>query len=641
MKDRLAFFAAAQNKVAPPPPVKPKPAAAGGLTWSQRQKLRQEQEEKEKAAGGGVAASPVAAPPVPAAQMPTSSSDTADTEKKVEATGMSASDASSSISKGQSLKERMAALQGAGAFGSPSEKATPPAPSAKPKVWSRPPAPPQAEEDEEDPAERKIDDSAMAEKGENSDLKDQERAGDDGVEEEETEEEKEKARRAAIAARMAKLGGRGPMGMTPPAKPTRKPSRDASTSPTVEKAEPSIVPDQIPEVTESAKSPVEVTEPLSTAPVSIKVPAMPRRTAPPRRKGTAPSTGSSTSVGDASTADPPAQVMVADEEKPLPKSAEQVAQEKEQEGLGRGEGGYGGAIAAGIAMMSIDADSGADRSPPSSTQKETDNVATLAPSDRGLGVVGEGAGSIINQREEPQEIASGIRVGGEEKDEIMREAEEGEMEFETPVEPTGEAEMLASSRSLQPIATVPLHSPAPSGHMDVEGETPPPPPPRMSLAAIGKDEIEMKHEQDATDGEDDAPPPPPARTERPAGPRPLPSAPRSVSQNTITEAQALPPPPVGNSMIPPRDEEEEDDEEDKEINNVGTEEEQEPGDEAELQAEKDEEVGNPIEADQDEEEDDDVPPPPPRRQATLPSPVVIAAPSSAQKATEASPGKLE
>ena len=52
MKERLAFFAAAQYKVAPPPPVKPK-SAAGGLTWSQPQKLRQEQEAKEAAEKSG------------------------------------------------------------------------------------------------------------------------------------------------------------------------------------------------------------------------------------------------------------------------------------------------------------------------------------------------------------------------------------------------------------------------------------------------------------------------------------------------------------------------------------------------------------------------------------------------------------
>ena len=60
---------------------------------------------------------------------------------------MSASDAQQAT-KGQSLKERMAALQGAGAFGAPSPPSAPPVPAGTPKVWKRPVAPEPVEEPE-------------------------------------------------------------------------------------------------------------------------------------------------------------------------------------------------------------------------------------------------------------------------------------------------------------------------------------------------------------------------------------------------------------------------------------------------------------------------------------------------------------
>jgi hypothetical protein len=67
-------------------------------------------------------------------------------------TSMSASDAKESITKAGSLKERMAALQGLGAFGGGSAATPPPKPAEKPK-WKPPPqvaiAPPLAGDDEE------------------------------------------------------------------------------------------------------------------------------------------------------------------------------------------------------------------------------------------------------------------------------------------------------------------------------------------------------------------------------------------------------------------------------------------------------------------------------------------------------------
>lgn len=150
---------------------------------------------------------------------------------------MSATDAMESITKGGSLKERMAALQGLGAFGGGPAPSAPPKPSEKPK-WKPPPqvsvAAPVTGDDEEDTGASGIDDTNN--KPPISPLKtpseeilavlsrspppvneeasvtvsDVPGAG----EEEADPEEEERQRRAAIAARMARLGGTR-VGMAP------------------------------------------------------------------------------------------------------------------------------------------------------------------------------------------------------------------------------------------------------------------------------------------------------------------------------------------------------------------------------------------------------------------------------------------
>jgi hypothetical protein len=151
---------------------------------------------------------------------------------------MSANDAMESITKGGSLKERMAALQGLGAFGGGSAASAPPKPSEKPK-WKPPPqvsvVAPVTGDDEEDAGASGIADTgskplisplktpseeilAVLSKSPPpvneeasvtvSDVPD---AGD----EEADPEEEERQRRAAIAARMARLGGTR-VGMAPP-----------------------------------------------------------------------------------------------------------------------------------------------------------------------------------------------------------------------------------------------------------------------------------------------------------------------------------------------------------------------------------------------------------------------------------------
>ncbi|KAI9465008.1 hypothetical protein BJY52DRAFT_755542 [Lactarius psammicola] len=161
---------------------------------------------------------------------------------------MSATDAKESITKGGSLKERMAALQGLGAFGGGPATSPPPKPSEKPK-WKPPPqvavAPPVTGDDGEDASASGAADTgskpAIAPlKTPNEEIiavlskspppVDEETSATvsdapGGGEEEADPEEEERQRRAAIAARMARLGGTR-VGMGPPifgAKPEVKP----------------------------------------------------------------------------------------------------------------------------------------------------------------------------------------------------------------------------------------------------------------------------------------------------------------------------------------------------------------------------------------------------------------------------------
>ena len=643
MKDRLAFFNAAQTKAAPPPPVKSKPAASG-LTWSQRQKLRQEQEAKDHEAGGGGPPPSNKAPLAPSGSsepsaLPTTSapsatatpSDTpaqASTEsaESKERSGMSAADAASSIGQGGSLKERMAALRAGGAFGQPEEpKPVPPKPSGK--VWLRPPAPPEPEPEPEPETEGGGEEGTAVEKvktpvGEGGNVLEGE-GKEGGEEEEETEEEKEKAKRAAIAARMAKLGARGPMGMLPP-KPTRKPTREAtstSTSPAEEKVEPTaITEDKMSQAEQVPNVPAPSTKQATSPPTSVPIPAVPRRAAPPRRRGPA----LSSNVPTATTAredppepenrfekidaegniQPPPPVMVADEEPPIPKTEEQLASEKEQERAGAGERGAEGAVAAGIALMPTDDVKAEDHS----AQQEPMLVGSVGGADReatGMAVVKHEDGGIVNDEDKSQEVEEGINEGGAEHDEIMGEFAKGGLGPQSPEE------------KMEPIAMVPLHPPAEDESTTMsekdDDDVPPPPPPRMT--GLPKDEVEMKHDHDAVERqqadlgrrehnevaekeeEDDNAPIPPSRSaarpvsmDKPSGPRPKPSPGK--------QERSLPAPPTGHEMVPPRDEEEED---------------------RELEGEGDVES----------EEEAASAPPPPRRQPSMPTPIQIGVPTLA------------
>jgi hypothetical protein len=168
---------------------------------------------------------------------------------------MSASDAKESITKGGSLKDRMAALQGKGAFGAPPSVA--PKPAAEKPRWKPPPVVHAPVDDGDQPAgesstpniaaavERTISPPVAVKPQENivraegeetassspaAGSGEGEGEGDDTAEAGPADpEEEERQRRAAIAARMARLGG-ARLGMAPPVfgkkPPVRRPTQE-------------------------------------------------------------------------------------------------------------------------------------------------------------------------------------------------------------------------------------------------------------------------------------------------------------------------------------------------------------------------------------------------------------------------------
>ncbi|KAF8516813.1 hypothetical protein BU17DRAFT_18790, partial [Hysterangium stoloniferum] len=108
LRDRIAAFekpTGGESSPPRPPPIRPKP---GNISWK----------------------------PTPVSPPESISSENAEHEERKQSSGMSASDAKESIVMGGSLKERMAALRGKGAFGG----AIPgPPPPTGPKIVKRPP----------------------------------------------------------------------------------------------------------------------------------------------------------------------------------------------------------------------------------------------------------------------------------------------------------------------------------------------------------------------------------------------------------------------------------------------------------------------------------------------------------------------
>jgi myosin tail region-interacting protein MTI1 len=194
LRDRIAQFET--KPVAPSPPApRPKP---GGLAW----KPRPQSPPESTGSGGSALLSP------------------RDGGFGGKAGGMSASDAKESISQGGSLKDRMAALQGKGAFGQPAPP--PPKPSGDKPKWKPPPKPASPPQDEKEGKEASSIDpnEPVGSRPSGDDSMPKESDGEVGTGEgtgdtEPDAEEEERQRRAAIAARMARLGG-ARVGMAPP-----------------------------------------------------------------------------------------------------------------------------------------------------------------------------------------------------------------------------------------------------------------------------------------------------------------------------------------------------------------------------------------------------------------------------------------
>ncbi|EFI27173.1 hypothetical protein CC1G_14998 [Coprinopsis cinerea okayama7 len=303
LRDRIAAFEkAGASAPAPAPAPAPRPKPAGFSTWKPKQP------------------SPPSTP---------TTADNASTPSKPASGGMSVSDAKDSIVKGGSLKERMAALQGKGAFGAPPPLAPKPA-LEKPK-WKPPPVvSPPVDDDDDRPADPAAAAAAALARASSppqpssliSDSSER-RSSEEATEKESNEQtgetdpdEEERQRRAAIAARMARLGGTrvgmAPIfGKPPPPPPTKKPSLPpnddaAKAEPTKETASPPPQPPKEEPQTEAEAATIteEVTESKSTeaipasvssseshgskSPPSMPVPAMPRRAAPPRKKASKP-----------------------------------------------------------------------------------------------------------------------------------------------------------------------------------------------------------------------------------------------------------------------------------------------------------------------------------------------------------------
>ncbi|THH32406.1 hypothetical protein EUX98_g1752 [Antrodiella citrinella] len=192
LKDRIAAFENKGTGPAPAPAPVPRPKPASAATWKPK-------------------------PPTPP-DSPRASLDSADRKA-----GMSAADAKESITKGGSLKDRMAALQGRGGFGGSPPPVAPKPALEKPK-WKPPPvvSPPTDDEDEDEAvaapvAKPPVVSPPVADVEHEHEpapkaSEDTEAEAPAPTEEEEGEkevdpQEEERQRRAAIAARMARLGG--------------------------------------------------------------------------------------------------------------------------------------------------------------------------------------------------------------------------------------------------------------------------------------------------------------------------------------------------------------------------------------------------------------------------------------------------
>ncbi|KDQ15086.1 hypothetical protein BOTBODRAFT_301614 [Botryobasidium botryosum FD-172 SS1] len=254
LKDRIAALNAASASGASnplPAPAPRAPAKPANWAWKQRQL------DAAAASASTSAAAPATASPSAPVESSAGANDDEQPARPAKRPGMSVTDAQEST-RGQSLKERMAALQGKGAFGNPLLP-PPPKPSADrlhaPDAHAHAHAHHGESQSEEDsdvhtPHEGRSDYGASPAQRYRS-LE----GGSAEADEEQRDEEAE--RRAAIAARLARVGG-ARIGLGPPAYGApRPPSRDKESRPDVASRD-KPVPEPVPE----SESEAEHDEPL-------------------------------------------------------------------------------------------------------------------------------------------------------------------------------------------------------------------------------------------------------------------------------------------------------------------------------------------------------------------------------------------
>lgn len=600
---------------------------------------------------------------------------------------MSASDAKASI--GLSLKERMAALSGSQAFGgtTPKQEETGEAGERKPtKTWKRPEvaegAPLAVPGQMPMPVPVRSGSSRSIEASADNDIRDEKTGVDAGDgqtegaegEEEQSEEQKEKERRAAIAARMARLGGRGMFGgPPPPLAPKPGAQKKASTEvdpPTVAELDKVDTSFHTNTAEAGVVSPPAVadSQPASPTPNTapgggIAMPSIPKRAAGPRRRagGAAPAASSRSNSQTASTtgadqdATPSGGQLAQDTPLASGAAAEQARRDitgdedkAVAELAGSGSAGAEGAESAGIAM----------HTPPAQVQQQNEeqdqaeDLALIGGADAGQDLARRADGPVLvgaegdadaEYRSGPSDVilgggSTGVsrmppppappggfesedeqddEDGDDVEDDLLRQAKSGQMHVEPsridveeglPRQPE-EEEQIASPTS--PIGFAPLHSPADEVPASPRRGSASPISPvggtNAALASLGlpRDEVELKHEQDAIqqenddageDNEDEAPPPPPRAerlADRPLGPRPMPNPP--------ILGQTVDPELVADTAVRETDR-------------------------AELG----------VQGDSTDEEEGDAPPPPPRRQESIsePAQVGLALPQDAAEAAQ-------
>lgn len=582
-KDRLAAFnapaGAAAGSRGPPPPIKPKPAPAAG-SWAWKQKQQQQQQPADST--GTSASADAATVPVTASGGSAGNSANESQQQQGSSSGMSASDAKESITKGMSLKERMAALQQASAAPAQPSPGGPPAVGAKPRVWKRPEAPPAPAQEPVSPGATAADEQpSLVAPAKPTELEggegDAAGADDAGQPSVEDEERAERERRAAIAARMQRLGARGmgvggafggaaaaPAPAAPaaakPAEPTVSESEQAEEQPPAAEL---AATSEAPEANAQVAQPRSTDEPAITSPgagpTSIAMPAIPKRAGPPKRRGAPAPTRSDSKASTSSANEPTTPIAVKDMSRlevpetvppqfdesdvsggpdveiPKPKDEEEQRLDREAEDLGRGPRGAEGAAAAGMTLAAVQQEPKLASSESSNTQPEVGDEEIESAQESG----GPDTAATDTPMAAPTTAAPKSTLppppppaGGFSDDEEASDADDDDDVDIMKQASAGGLQLQPSQRDVEEGLDEPADVTSPTDEVSSPTDR------ALGMQSLGlpKDEVALKKQQEdeeelGSDGEE-LPPPPPARpisasspSSKPAGPRPLPSTP--------------------------------------------------------------------------------------------------------------------